>query len=214
MTLTPEQREEIEKENARIKKKCDEWLRREPWIEYMPVTIFDANTAFKHRASLLADNKELREQLAALSAAKPQGRGSSSWNFDREADAVNEITPAQPSPDRLTDDERDRIDTARYHADKHQDEWWSEAIFNLANIIDRLTTPQAPSVPTREEIATLIDMDAFAPLDSTMDYPRWINERAFRQENAYRKADAILALFTPSPEQRGETTSTTQKEGQ
>lgn len=81
MTLTPEQIQEIETRHL---------------ADDRNTSTHDAgNQRHRDRAALLAYVKE-------LSAAKPQGRGSSSWNFDREADAVNEITPAQPSP---SDDE-------------------------------------------------------------------------------------------------------------
>ena len=50
--------------------------------------------------------------------------------------------PGQPAG-TLTEEERAQLEDARYHAEKYPSEWWSEAILELADIIDRLSRTAA-----------------------------------------------------------------------
>lgn len=61
------------------------------------------------------------------------------------------VKDAAPAP-VLTEDEREQYGSAKYHAEKYPSEWWSEAILELTDIIDRLTAPQPADKPGQIDI--------------------------------------------------------------
>lgn len=66
--------------------------------------------------------------------------------------ALRKSGAATPAPTAaLTEEEHSQVEDARYHAEKYPSEWWSEAILELTDIIDRIATKPAKSPPQGAE---------------------------------------------------------------